>query len=909
MEDSMADLPVQGPRQGLANRPRPPPLDNTDWKYRGRTGSEGVQGEPLSAPSGLSAQQSEGFQRFYKAVVSPTHVRVTAGGRIVPNTRGISPSAKLSKDKQSAEPEPAPTTASAATGNLENKPRTPQPTLQPAPPIFPAAARMIPQFVPPVSFMPLAYPYGVAAGGYQLPHPALAATHHMHQTMAHAAAKDSVQTPIGASDGSVEEKNGGVKISPPDQFDFTRPFVYNGQWVLPSPMAYPQPIHAPYMPMNWMGTPGMPQAPLPGGMLPTGPAGVGGMPNHVGFQMPAMTLPQAMTAQAQSAMPQPYPTAQQPPVPPVSSIRASEITRKQLDCLRSALKYYEDQLQYNRHQIDEKHIEHQANTVRVHIEQFERTLKSQLAAEEVMYPKGEKNNEGSGSNGSRGGTASKSSASSENAANNGSDEGMKQYGGQRAKKQKIGINPSTKMPKCAFNLASYQGGKIPSHAALAQPFQPQAGSFYPIPQKIAAEDDEFYQDHQQPLEEVERRLLAASTEYWGHTSSSFLSNTDGAKSGGSEDAAASTAAPAAISQQPKNLKAWESGRPGHPDVPYLVGTLPRGVNPRTAKDTDYVYHRELTEDEICARHLYWGKAPRSVTQGLPKFDGKHFYPPSPVKETAALNPEPEAKKESTTVGGDAETDYGVKTPAAEMSDPFGHETAAKSDHRPPSGLYDGHSQPEEEDYDDFHISTRSCRQMRTSTDDSQQSLKDSKRETASESKASDIIEAEAKSPRRKEKRSSDKAPYVTTFHDSTPLGKLSTNVLPSHSSFIPRNLWQNMFKRGTTTGMAAPSAAVSSTMAHGILPPYSSGHAAASLATPCITSAASCPSPRSSPSKSIDLGESIGGGAPLTSPGPAARRDGRDAHLITNSDSGSSTSNDGGGAPLLDEEMTGLALN
>lgn len=67
-------------------------------------------------------------------------------------------------------------------------------------------------------------------------------------------------------------------------------------------------------------------------------------------------------------------------------------------------------------------------------------------------------------------------------------------------------------------------------------------------------------------------------------------------------------------------------------MPYLLGTLPKGMNPRTARDTDYQYSRPLTDEERRARFLYWGEAPRSVTKGLPKYDGKHFYPATPVKD-------------------------------------------------------------------------------------------------------------------------------------------------------------------------------------------------------------------------------------------------------------------------------------
>ena len=71
-----------------------------EWRFRGRTGSEATAtAEPLPAPIGINAQKSEGFQRFYKAVISPSHVRVTAGGRIVPNTRTTSPMSKRLKEK------------------------------------------------------------------------------------------------------------------------------------------------------------------------------------------------------------------------------------------------------------------------------------------------------------------------------------------------------------------------------------------------------------------------------------------------------------------------------------------------------------------------------------------------------------------------------------------------------------------------------------------------------------------------------------------------------------------------------------------------------------------------------------------------------------------------------------------
>ncbi|GJC85887.1 hypothetical protein ColLi_08725 [Colletotrichum liriopes] len=50
----------------------------------------------------LPDQKRKGFEQFYEAVRSPTHVRVTAGGRIVPNTleaSHLSPTGKGSRER------------------------------------------------------------------------------------------------------------------------------------------------------------------------------------------------------------------------------------------------------------------------------------------------------------------------------------------------------------------------------------------------------------------------------------------------------------------------------------------------------------------------------------------------------------------------------------------------------------------------------------------------------------------------------------------------------------------------------------------------------------------------------------------------------------------------------------------
>lgn len=81
---------------------------------------------------------------------------------------------------------------------------------------------------------------------------------------------------------------------------------------------------------------------------------------------------------------------------------------------------------------------------------------------------------------------------------------------------------------------------------------------------------------------------------------------------------------------------WPMGSNPYPppngnSTPYLVGHRPNVHRPDIVHEHEFIYGRELTEDELRARHLYWGNAPQHLFKGLPKFNGKDFYPPSPKK--------------------------------------------------------------------------------------------------------------------------------------------------------------------------------------------------------------------------------------------------------------------------------------
>lgn len=341
--------------------------DATEWQYRGRAGDEFGVPQPLSAPSGLAAQKDEGFQRFYKAVVSPTHVRVTAGGRIVPNTRGSqSPSVRKETPAEpiQAQPQHNPQSNSSATQEPAHAATPVSLPLgyHPAFAGYPAGMFATAQF--PFSHIPLGLNLG---GGLTLPHFAMN-RHASNQS--EPLASQSVSHTQGL-DGA-----GGVRISPPGQFDPTRPYFVNGQWMLPlGAQPYPYGLHP------FMTHPGL-----------MGPCG--GAPVSQG-QVPAQTNAFSSTETQQTQSTQTNGTQLSTPLnapanPPISSIRPSQITKCHIESLKYNLKRVEDQLQYNVHQIDVKHMEGLAKEIRASIKALQDALPKQLEFEELNYPKSEK---------------------------------------------------------------------------------------------------------------------------------------------------------------------------------------------------------------------------------------------------------------------------------------------------------------------------------------------------------------------------------------------------------------------------------------------------------------------------------------------------------------------------------------
>ncbi|KUI67279.1 hypothetical protein VM1G_03198 [Cytospora mali] len=774
-----------------------------EWKYRGRSGSEVTANEPLPAPTGLNAQLNEGFQRFYKAVVSPTHVRVTAGGRIVPNTRNpVSPTAnKRPKDAESVsgeKTEPAPAAA----------PKQPPPVMgMPHPmsyfyPGFPSMPPVHPMTGMPMPMMPPGFPY-------PMPIPPA-------PTASGASEKENQSKKTDDSKAALDSDPGkaGIKLSPPEQFDRTKPFMYNGQqWMFPMfPAHYPgylgmpPPGYAGAMPGPHMMMP--PHLAMASMMGPMGPIAPQPPPK-------AASNPAAPTSTRQT-------TPQPPPKPPISSIRPSQITRKQIDSLRANLKYHEDQLQYNKHQIDENDMENKIQMLHADIERFEKVFRAQVEYEGKHYPKSDKaRDEDSCSSGRSSAPSSKAQSQSEESkdskattVSNASQSQPKLRKKDRSR-DSVGLN-SNKSSNASYTFVESASARdraisamnpskktsLPSGAALAPVFQPRSVSTFscPIPNgqvQTQAQGNNAWQAAQaeegltqEQLEAAEERLLAAGAKAWN-----LPQEVNGVSSQSSHGVSP---------QGQENL-----------GVPYLVGTLPRGANPYAGHRIEYEYNRKLSAEEIQARHLYWGKAPRSVSHGLPKYDGKNFYPPSPAKNITPSE-SPSIRRARITIGV-PEIDYGFSAPSHKEMDPF-HAVTPNETFQKAEGTQTSSKAP----------SVGSAQSFSSQADNHSEDFE----KTLAESKTI----AETDSSHDSHSRASVSETKSADYHDTRSNGASS-------------KLWQSMLKRGLTNSDVLPSA-VSSTTAQGYLPQFT-GHATASL-SPTISGTIGSPS-RGSPAKDAEV--------------------------------------------------------
>ncbi|KAE8453154.1 hypothetical protein EG329_011221 [Mollisiaceae sp. DMI_Dod_QoI] len=604
------------------------------WALRQRDSSE-RSSQPYSAPTEIAAQRSENFQRFYRAVVSPTHVRVTAGGRIVPNTRATAPPAlEWNNDKSSFEP-----IKKASGSELNSIQQKPWPT---NPQLNAGYAPLIPStFLPPHNLLPRGNSLSLPTMASQLP-PSISGTER--------SSIDHGPTPqLTTEAGANPMQPGLIKLSPPGQFDQFKPFMYNGQFLVPIGPANAVP-HGPH-PFAMLGnSPFYPPTPM-------APTGFMQHPFHV--TMPNMPSPMVFPAGHHPTMMAPNTTAPSEGMLPMSSFLpmpgmalTSDVLNGQIPAMRIQLKNLENHISNNKGQFDHAFLERERGFLLAQISNMEAMLDNQRA-HEAKNVKGTNGN-GNGSGNGYGATMSHDTSQQPSKGT--------ALPAQINRQPPAVVSSSTVASRVEKNEQEHTirgsdsiqtrsepatKSRLTIAAALAPPFQPRSQTFTaqnnqtttnPSP---SADIIALLEASPNMQADIEAGLISTASGGWNGSavSETYVTLSRGHTFHG-EQVEKSSPAPtlqrSSTFHGPTNVASENKFVMPLGSVPYLVGTLPSGVNATLAKATDFVYSRPLTDEEVRARYLYWGKAPRSVQSGLPKFDGKDFYPPSPVKGKVGL---------------------------------------------------------------------------------------------------------------------------------------------------------------------------------------------------------------------------------------------------------------------------------
>ncbi|VUC34769.1 unnamed protein product, partial [Clonostachys rosea] len=785
-------------------------LDGTDseWKYRGRSDSEDAQPQPISAPPGIAAQRDEGFQRFYRAVVSPTHVRVTAGGRIVPNNRAtFSPNPKWVKYKPMSDT--APSHRVPVQGQSEHSsfqfPHLPLGAMPqmyagfaPGPGVAPAP--------PPYTFIPWHMGMGMGMGAnFGMP---IAPTPVVGASPALKKHRDATSSEQQSESGIFEKE--AHAASPLDFYDHTRSILLNNQWMMPpAGPFYPVPL-APSQGFNGIAIPAPSATPGGGNRdMPNAKKADQSIenksPHHSSFTKVTTT---------NTAHP-PNNTGL-----PISSIRPSEITKRHLDILRARLRYLEDQLQFNKHQIDERAVENDAQLARQFIHQFETNFEMQLNLEEPFYPKMKEME----TQRSYDATTQKPSENLSHLnlapVNNyrpGSDygafcqdalngEAKYHYGSQNASdsslyRQALSGNLKREKSETRFGSGINSTKSVSAFAGS----QPLTGSLRSS--RLGNEKSRL------PLDAALAPPFQPRSESMLQTYNTFANPAGGSGKPANGSEAANTSA-ASLSGERVNWDALSTPCvPQEDRTPYLVGHLPNGNASDRAQVTDFTYERELTEDELRARHMYWGKAPQDLQKGLPKFNGKDFFPPSPLKDHSTDSAG--SRKLPTQGGKTALSTFQEQTLAA---DPF--KLLGQSGHLfsrdGPGNSTQSESLPGPE-----HNLLRAAVAGAHQTGGG-----------ALKRAGNSLDELAATNPFRLSKLSIVN-PKESSSSDECDEDKelLFKGRKAMHQAKTHNRIWSSMLNKGNSSSGAVPGA-VSTTTAKGVLPQYT-GHATASL-TPTI---------------------------------------------------------------------------
>ncbi|KAL2759577.1 hypothetical protein ACRALDRAFT_2023750 [Sodiomyces alcalophilus JCM 7366] len=849
-----------------------------EWKLRERNAVEAQSPNPLMAPHEMTAQMNEGFKRFYKAVVSPNNIRVTAGGRIVPNTLPHSSPTGKGKDKENGEGPFRFTVQGHQNYSASSNGGFP---VHRRDSVF--SPSLVPRSPRPMSATPFLMPNYASSAAPAVPDPANTAP-----------SADASKMEDGGRDKNVTKAPLEEPLAPKPSGPHM-PGHYMGHAFMPGMPGMPMPMSV-QMPVP-MGM-SMPMPMIPSHPSMTGHPGsqMGTMGPHMGAFSPIYGPMPFQNGHLHHPMPMPFPGLVQPfpnlmggphgplhapSAPPTSSIRMSHVTRKHIENMRLQLRWVEDQLQFNKHQVDEKEMKQQAEVIRRQIQELEANLKCQLEDEARQSKTGSKSASTKPSIRelavqARGSTQS-NCATSESKPSTGKRSTQAFHGKERGNRARASgsrqntdhyrtsttdSNPVEEpAPMTTSALVLHDANMhpepvkkrsaLPITAALAPPFKPRGQYGQGVMHSASIESVKYTASSRMSEEERlarEQRLLAAGMQYPPITPefeamSARLSD-------------ATLRRPEKEDESSADIQSGSQGNSQEPldqlndglGQPYLEGKLRPGVDARDAKDQDYIYPRPLTDEEIRARHLYWGNAPRSVQKGLPKYDGRNFYPASPVKELKS----PDADSNRTNLPGSRLDGYDYESQSSVPGpdpDPFIQETMrglialhlSKSRRQTQSDNVNGGLSPKKKPIRIRPATSLASKDETSDSDQTRDFAEESEPDHAlrqsnqlSDSDESQVIVFNG----RRNAQRSRYVPYISCAHS------------PRRLTFMPTSnnrsrLWQTMGKINAGSVNALPGA-MSSTTAHGLLRQYA-GSAAASLTPAMVTASVSAVSPRISP--------------------------------------------------------------
>lgn len=675
---------------------------STQWQYRraDRSQTDDAKNfQPRMAPIGVDAQKAENFRKFYRAVVSPTHVRVTAGGRIVPNSRApAQPVFVWNKDRVAFDTVASSTDAAA---QLNGESHTSAKKFQSMGSSFDSTGQTS------------------SRSSYQKSDSSATA-----QSLE---SKDAAaQFSVAGSMPQPQAASQGVKFSPPDNFDPNRPFLINGQIVVPLPKDFKFQSGMPVVPLSMIGNAGQQQVPyqqqqqMMGAFHSTAPA-FAAPQNRNQHLMPGMVGPPAYSYQA----PRQFPVGSQ-----VSDISGSRLQHhkstpamgntayrmdrlspkalnQQMKSLQEEIENIDHQLTYNKHQTDENHQNRKRQYILQQIAQIKEDLAAFGFAPILQQPRTSVQD--------RRGAAVAVKALDLVNPSDGHDslaEPEDIYGSYSTR-----LNPQVALRETAFESisrsatstaasalhtsgttpgilaapvtidskpASLSKKRLSSSAAKAPEFKPRsqlaAESVNKKPVVIADDSLTIFKtpvkggmdakvaaqafvpvngfDVNVTMEETEARLISYSEDlactsarscemlFSGMHAADLPSASVSEPGFGSYQNAMAAASSVAYQQAPLSLQNSAISNVG----PYLSGYIQPGLHEAGTKDQQFNYSRPLTESELLARKLYWGNGGKQHQQkGLPKFDGKDFYPPSPTKPSTALVSQSRSSETSTVV--------------------------------------------------------------------------------------------------------------------------------------------------------------------------------------------------------------------------------------------------------------------